>query len=85
MADHAERRVAIEIEPAHDVRNGAVHVAAAAGAEVAKEGVKAATEALAHDVTIANVEGYAGIGTTRRYTEASQAARPLMDGLLRGR
>jgi hypothetical protein len=41
IADDSERGVAVEIEAAHEIGNGAVHVAASAGAEAAKEGVKA--------------------------------------------
>jgi hypothetical protein len=41
VADDSERGVAVEIEAAHEIGNGAVHIAATAGAEAAKEGVKA--------------------------------------------
>jgi hypothetical protein len=41
ITDDPERGVAVEIETAHEVGHGAVHVAASAGAEPPKEGVKA--------------------------------------------
>jgi hypothetical protein len=41
VADDPERGVAVEIEAAHQIGNGTVHVAATTGAEAAKEGVKA--------------------------------------------
>jgi hypothetical protein len=41
IADDSERGLAVEIEAAHEIGNGAVHVAATTGAEAAKEGVKA--------------------------------------------
>jgi hypothetical protein len=53
VADDSERGVAVEIEATHEIGNGAVHIAATAGAEAAKEGVKAVqrvTRALFHAV-----------------------------------
>jgi hypothetical protein len=40
IADDSERGVAVEFEAAHEIGNGAVHIAATAGAEATKEGVK---------------------------------------------
>jgi hypothetical protein len=40
IADDSKRGVAVEVEAPHEIGNGAVHVAAASGAEAAKEGVK---------------------------------------------
>src|ERR671915_2629058 len=41
ITNDPERGVAVEIEVAHEIGNGAVHVAASAGTEPAKEGMKA--------------------------------------------
>jgi hypothetical protein len=60
IADDSERGVAVEIEAAHEIGDGAVHVAAPTGAEATKEGVKAVlgvARALFHAVNAWTVGG----------------------------
>jgi hypothetical protein len=60
IADNSERGIAVEVEAAHEIGNGAVHVAAPTGAEAAKEGVKAmqgVTRTLFHAVKAWTVGG----------------------------